>query len=122
MDTNIEHIIKVDEIIHSIGALQALKRKLQDGERDPEKLGEACDRIVAATQKVISEFGEKGRLSPSCCATPFQTLSTSSWKSTTLTTISISAHSSQTATGSGLLLTEPAMTKPVVRRLWRVGL
>ena len=40
MDTNIEHIIKVDEIIHSMGALQALKRKLQDGERDPEKLGE----------------------------------------------------------------------------------
>ncbi len=99
MDTNIEHIITVDEIIHSMGALQALKRKLQDGERDPEKLGEACDRIVAATQKVISESGEEGRLSPSCCVTPFQTPSTSSWKSTTLTTISISAHSSQTATG-----------------------
>ena len=60
MDTNIEHIIKVDEIIHSMGALQALKRKLQDGERDPEKLGEVCDRIVAATQKVISESGEEG--------------------------------------------------------------
>ena len=60
MDTNIEHIIKVDEIIHSMGALQALKRKLQNGERDPEKLGEACDRIVAATQKIISESGEEG--------------------------------------------------------------
>ena len=122
MDTNIEHIITVDEIIHRMGALQALKRKLQDGERYPEKLGEACDRIVAATQKVISESGEGGRLSPSCCVTPFQTPSTSSWKSTTLTTISISAHSSQTATGSGVLLTEPSMTEPVARRLWRVGL
>ena len=93
MDTNIEHIIKVDEIIHSMGALQALKRKLQDGERDPEKLGEAPPR------RLLSSPGKKGRLSPSCCVTPFQTPSTSSWKNTTLTTISISAHSSQTATG-----------------------
>lgn len=46
MDTNIEHIIKVDEIIHSMGALQALKRKLQDGERDPEKLGEAIAELL----------------------------------------------------------------------------
>ena len=88
MDTNIEHIIKVDEIIHSMGALQALKRKLQDGERDPEKLGEACDRIVAATQKVISESGEEG-----------EAIAELLRDSTTLTTISISAHSSQTATG-----------------------
>ena len=57
MDTNIEHIIKVDEIIHSMGALQTLKRKLQDGERDPEKLGEVCDRIVAGEEgEAIAEL------------------------------------------------------------------
>ena len=97
MDTNIEHIIKVDEIIHSMGALQALKRKLQDGERDPEKLGATVS--WPPPRRLLSSPGKKGRLSPSCCVTPFQTPSTSSWKNTTLTTISISAHSSQTATG-----------------------
>ena len=94
MDTNIEHIIKVDEIIHSMGALQALKRKLQDGERDPEKLGEACDRIVAATQKVISESGDEGEAIAELLRD-----SVSDTVYFFLTTISISAHSSQTATG-----------------------